>query len=129
LDKRSKRGPVIGGWTFDILTERNSKPPVVIDSDDLLSDPPKMVEKYCKAIGVPFIPEALSWEPGSRDDVLWYDSDDSVWHASLQDSDGLKAQPAKPADVSKLPQALRNQYEIFLPHYEYLYQHRIGQSG
>ena len=110
---------------FDILFERDGKPPVVIDSDDLLSDPPKMVETYCAAIGVPFVPDALSWEPGSRGDVLWYDGDDSVWHASLRDSDGLKAQPAKTADVSKLPQILQDQYEMFMPHYQHLYEHRI----
>ena len=110
---------------FGILAERNGRPPVAIDSDDLLSDPPRMVAAYCQAIDIPFIAEALSWEPGSRSDVLWYDSNDSIWHASLRASNGLKAQSPKPADVSKLPQMLQEQYEMFLPHYQYLYRYRI----
>lgn len=113
---------------FDILTERNGKPPVVIDSDDLLADPPRMVAAYCDAIGVPFIAEALSWEPGARTEVLWYDSDDSTWHSSLRDSDGLKAQNRKAVDLSTLPDGTKELYDMFLPHYEHLHRHRIGKA-
>lgn len=48
----------------------NGRPPVVIDSDDLLEDPMRMVESYCGAIGIPFIAQALSWTPGDRGEVL-----------------------------------------------------------
>jgi hypothetical protein len=110
---------------FDLLYEKNGGAPVVIDSDDLLADPPAMVAKYCDAIGVPFIARALSWEPGSRGEVLWYDSDDSIWHESLKNSDGLKAQPRRHIDIGELPARLQALYDDFLPHYQNLYAHRL----
>lgn len=110
---------------FDLLTDRLGFRPTLIDSDDLLADPHAMVAAYCDSIGIPFIEEALSWQPGSRSEVLWYDSDDSVWHAALRDSDGLRAQPRADVCVDQLPSDLRQQYRLFLPHYEYLYQFRL----
>jgi hypothetical protein len=110
---------------FDRLADKLGHAPVVIDSDDLLADPPTMVEKYCSAIGVPFIAEALHWEPGSRSEVLWYDGDDSIWHESLKNSNGLKAQPRKHIAIDELPARLRALYDDFLPHYQHLCAYRI----
>ena len=84
-----------------------------------------MVERYCNAIGIPFIAEALSWEPGSRNEVLWYDGDDSVWHESLKNSDGLKPQPRRETSVEELPQRLQDLYYDFLTHYQHLHQYRL----
>ena len=110
---------------FDLLRERLCTPPPVIDSDDLLEDPHRMVEAYCNAIGVTFVPEALSWEPGDRGDVLWYDSNDSIWHETLRNSDGLRPQPRKTVKVDQLSQKMQDLYHSFLPHYEHLHRHRI----
>lgn len=110
---------------FDLLAARSGKTPVVIDSDDLLENPADMVEKYCNAIGIPFIAGALSWEPGSRSEVLWYDGDDSIWHETLKNSDGLKAQPRKTVEIDELPVKLQALYQGFLPHYRHLHSHRL----
>lgn len=114
---------------FDRLCEKTGEPPVVIDSDDLLEDPPLMVEAYCQAIGIAFIASALHWQPGSRSEVLWYDGDDSVWHETLKNSNGLKAQARKPADIDELPPRLRELYDAFLPHYRHLHQYRLSPPG
>ena len=98
---------------------------MVIDSDDLLDNPPAMVEIYCNAIGIPFIAEALSWEPGRRSEILWYDGDDSIWHETLKNSDGLRAQPRKSIEVNELPTRLQALYRDFLPHYRHLHSHRL----
>ena len=110
---------------FDLLCNRLGKTPVVIDSDDLLEDPATMVEQYCSAIGVPFIASALNWEPGSRSEVLWYDGDDSIWHETLKNSNGLRAQPRKTVVIDDLPTRLQDLYREFLPHYQHLHQHRL----
>jgi len=110
---------------FDRIFRRDGTAPVVIDSDDLLEDPVAMVRKYCEAIDIPFIEEALSWEPGARPEVLWYDADDSVWHESLKYSDGLRPQPRTDTDIGGLPDHLRRQYDAFLPHYLHLRAHRL----
>lgn len=54
-------------------------------------------------------------------------------------SDGLKTQLRDYIDISQVPDSVKRMYEIILPHYEYLYTHRlrpadpgekyIGKSG
>jgi len=110
---------------FDLLSDRLGNSPVVIDSDDLLENPAAMVEQYCIAIGVPFIAGALNWEPGSRSEVLWYDGDDSIWHETLKNSNGLRAQARKKVAIDNLPTKLQDLYHEFLPHYQHLHRHRL----
>lgn len=108
---------------FDRLTERTGTPPPVIDSDDLLSDPHVMVEKWCQAVGIPFMPEALSWEPGARDEVSWWDG--GSFHENLRNSDGLKAQAKTSIDLAQAPERVRAVVAELQPHYDHLYQHRL----
>ncbi|SLN72080.1 hypothetical protein ROA7450_03982 [Roseovarius albus] len=110
---------------FDQLCQRGCNTPPVLDSDDLLEDPDTMVRTYCEALGIPFIREALSWEPGARDDVLWYDGNDEIWHASLRDSDGLKPIPRKHVDPANLPPSLSGHFEKFMGHFGVLHAHRL----
>ncbi len=112
---------------FDRMSDELGAPPPVIDSDDLLEDPHGIVKAYCEAIGEPFIPEALSWEPGERSEVLWYDKE-AVWHKNLINSDGLKPQPRKDADISKVPDWVKEMYDVCLPIYEYLHGYRLGAA-
>ena len=39
--------------------------PVVIDSDDLVARPDATMAAYCAAVELPFIPQALTWEPAN----------------------------------------------------------------
>lgn len=112
---------------FDRLCDKIGSAPPVIDSDDLLEDPEGIVEAYCHAVGISFIPEALSWEPGSRNEVSWYDG--GSWHANLRDSDGLKSQPRHYIDITQAPDRVKEIYEIVLPHYERLYTHRLKPAS
>ena len=109
---------------FDLLRAKGQTPPV-LDSDDLLEDPETMVRVYCEALGIPFVPEALSWEPGARDDVLWYDGNDEIWHSSLRDSDGLKPIARKHVDPASLPANLAGHHASFLKNYNALHAHRL----
>ncbi len=108
---------------FDRLCDRLGAAPPVIDSDDLLEDPFGVVEAYCNAVGIPYIEQALSWEPGDRDEVSWYDG--GSWHANLRDSDGLKPQPRRYIDISEAPDKIKKIYQTVLPHYQQLHAHRL----
>ena len=112
---------------FDRLCDKTGVAPPVLDSDDLLEDPHGIVEAYSKAMGFEFMPEALSWEPGARSEVLWYDKE-GVWHENLKNSDGLKPQPRKAGDISDEPDWVKEIYEICLEHYTYLHQFRLSAS-
>ena len=108
---------------FDYLCDRDGKPPPVIDSDDLLEDPPGMVELWCDAVGIKFIPEALTWKPGPRKEVSWWDG--GSFHENLKKSNGLKKQPLETVDFEESPDRVKEVYEIVRPHYEHLVSHRI----
>ena len=111
---------------FDLLTERDGTPPPVIDSDDLLEDPERMVALWSEAVGIPYMPEALRWEPGARDEVSWWDG--GSFHANLRDSDGLKPQSRSAyVDIEQTPERVQELHARMKPHYERLYQHRLGQ--
>lgn len=109
---------------FDLVTEINGTPPPVLDSDDLLEDPVRMVRLWCEAVGIPFIEEALSWEPGARDEVSWWDG--GSFHANLRDSDGLKpqARTAYP-DITETPPWVQEIHDRARAHYDHLHAHRL----
>ena len=55
---------------FELLKYLKTKPqlgdtqPVIIDADDLLRNPEKVLMEYCSAVGLPFSSELLRWKPG-----------------------------------------------------------------
>ena len=109
---------------FERIMDKTGSPPPVIDSDDLLENPTMIVEKWCKAVDLPFIESALSWEPGARDEVSWWDG--GSFHANLRNSDGLKPQPRKSyIKIDEAPDRVREVYDRVMPHYEFMHQHRI----
>lgn len=112
---------------FDRLTELHGARPPVIDSDDLLRNPSVMVSAWCDAVGIDFLPEALSWEPGPRDEVSWWDS--GAFHQNLRDSDGLKPQPKTSIDITEAPERVQTVVAQLQPHYEHLFQYRLRPDG
>ena len=93
-------------------TERQ---PLVIDSDELVSDPVLTVETFCDHVGIPFRPAALRWQPGALED--W--SDFSRWHERAAKSTGFVQTLPEP-----LPVELRGVADEFvayhLPYYRQL---------
>lgn len=68
------------------VRDAGGNPPVVIDSDDLVARPEATMAAYCAAVGLPFIPRALRWEPGERSQ--WRRS--ARWHSDVNASSGLE---------------------------------------
>jgi hypothetical protein len=111
---------------FEIVHSRTGEFPPVLDSDDLLEDPHRMVQIYCEAVNIPFIPEALSWQPGSRAEVSWYDQ--GSWHDALKNSDGLKPQPHQEIDMAEAPERVLEICDQVMPHYLHLHRHRLRRN-
>lgn len=109
---------------FDLLWALNGAPPPVIDSDDLLEKPNEMTEAFCEAVNIPFMPEALSWEPGGDPSAhSWWDG--GSFHANLANSTGLKPQPRRYIELADLPDRVKQVHRRMKPHYDRLYEHRI----
>lgn len=112
---------------FDIVADHTGAPPPVLDSDDLLEAPRGMVERWCEAVGIPFLPQALHWEPGARDEVSWWDG--GAFHANLRNSRGLTPQKRKYIDIEQAPDRVKAVYERVLPHYEYMHRYRLNATA
>jgi hypothetical protein len=108
---------------FDRLWDDTGEVPPVIDSDDLLEDPRGIIKAYCNAVDIPFIEDALSWEPGARNEVSWWDG--GSFHDNLRNSSGLTPQKRNYVEVGDMPDRVKEIYDIAMPHYEHLYAHRL----
>lgn len=84
----------------------------------LLENPETVASTCCDAIGIPFVRAAPGWAPFARGDVLWYDCNDEICHASLRDNDGIK--PILPERT----EPRRTACEPFMGHYNTLQAHR-----
>jgi hypothetical protein len=112
---------------YDLLTALNGTSPPVIDSNDLLETPEKTVEAFCEAVGIPFIKEALSWEPGAdTGQYSWWDG--GSFHENLKRSTGLTTQKRKYVDISDAPARVQHVHKRMKPHYDRLYANRIIPS-
>ena len=109
---------------FDRLCDKYGEAPPVLDSDDLLENPHAMVKLWCEAVGIPFLQQALSWEPGARDEVSWWDG--GSFHANLRNSDGLKAQQRKYIDIAEAPDRVKQIHQTVLPHYQHMHTQRLA---
>jgi Sulfotransferase domain len=89
--------------------------PVVIDSDDLLDRTADTVRAYCSAVGIPVLPDALSWQPGMRSE--WRAT--SRWHESTSATSGFARTAARTDTVIADP-VLRAHLDYHLPYYEQL---------
>lgn len=71
---------------FDRVADRLGKAPPVVDSADILKDPPGVLAKLCAALGISWDPAMLSWAPGRRDtDGIWA----SHWYNAVEASTGF----------------------------------------
>lgn len=112
---------------FEKVSSEGMNTPVVVDSDDLLQRPAKVVQAYCTAVDIPFMPEALTWEPGPRSEVSLING--GTWHEHLRKTQGFKERKDKSDFVAiESNEHLMKAYEACMPYYEKLYQHRLCPS-
>jgi len=103
------------------VREAGGNASVVIDSDDLVARPEATMAAYCAAVGLPFIPEALTWEPGERPE--WRRS--ARWHVDVSASSGFERRERV------YPHTVENSAELarfaahHRPFYERLYAQRL----
>lgn len=90
--------------------------PVVVDSDDVLDRPAETVRAYCRAVGIPFLPEALTWEAGMRPE--WRAT--GRWHKSTSETSGFARGAGGGAEVVAADPVLRAYRDYHLPYYEKL---------
>ncbi|MFE9818646.1 sulfotransferase family protein [Streptomyces sp. NPDC005773] len=104
---------------FELAWKVTGRRPVVISAERLLADPPAVVAAYCEGVGLPFLPEALTWEPGER--AEWRQNE--RWHRDASASSAFSAPERAYAVTVENDPRLRGFYQHHLPYYERLIAH------
>ena len=106
---------------YAAVADATGTEPVVIDGDDLVAAPEPIVQAYCARVGIPYVLEALQWEPT----VLPSWRRTARWHTSVSESSGFERRDADDAvDVEADPR-LRAYLRFHRPFYEKLRAHRL----
>jgi hypothetical protein len=110
---------------YDAVAAVTGAAPVVLDSDDLVERPAATVRCYCARVGIPFLADALAWEPGLR--AEWEKT--SRWHESTSRTSGFVR--TRPRDRDQEPDRIRTDPVLagylayHLPYYQRLQQRRL----
>ena len=116
------------GWLHEIFAAvqaASGTVPVVVDSADLVAEPEAVVRQYCDLVGIPFRPQALTWQSGMAPG--WERS--ARWHQSTSASTSfVPAARQHEVSVDSSPQ-LAEYLRYHLPFYEQLHQHRLRAGG
>lgn len=95
--------------------------PVIVDADDLEDDPDGTINAYCQALGLKFIPEAMTWESEQKQEwEIWKD-----WHQDAAKSTGIVKNMETFEVTVENSDHLKAYYEDQLPYYRALYERRI----
>lgn len=101
--------------------EATGREPLVVDSDLLMARPADTVAAYCAGVGISYREEALSWQPGMREE--WRRT--RRWHESTSRTKGF-AEVASPYETTTDNNAALAEYLRFhLPFYEKLLARRM----
>jgi hypothetical protein len=124
LNPKLERDEIGFAWLYEIyaaVAGVTGTEPVVIDGDDLAAAPEPIVQAYCARVGIPYVPDALRWQPK----VLPGWQRTARWHASVSESSGFEPPRADGAvDVEADPR-LRAFLRYHEPYYEKLRARRL----
>ena len=97
----------------------------VVDSRELLADPPGVLAALCQALGVPFDPAMLAWPPGPRDsDGVWA----PYWYDSVRSSTGFVPKTPGTPPAAPLPGRLEPLAGRCQPYFDRLHPYRLVRS-
>jgi hypothetical protein len=98
--------------------------PVIVDHDDVRADPQGMVRAWCDAVGIPFLPDALSWKRGSQPGWdRW-----SEWHETTSGTTGFLPRSVTPPPTADDPR-VADAIAATRVGYERLHMRRVQPSS
>lgn len=110
---------------YETVRDAGGHRPVVIDSDDLVTNPEATIRAYCSAVGLPFVADALRWEAGVQPE--WQRT--ARWHEDASASTCF-FRPDRPDRHSLASHSeVRRFAARHQPFYEMLRSHRLRISA
>jgi hypothetical protein len=104
---------------FQLLWSASGRQPLVVRSEDLLRDPPAVVRAYCEAVGLPFRPDALHWDPADRPEWQRH----RAWHLDAIRSSGFTSNQNAYSDTVENHPVLRSFFDYHYPFYQRIVEH------
>ena len=119
IDNIEQLGYVQKVKIYDTLDQELGKPPIIIDAQNLLEEPRKMLIKICENFQINFDEKMLSWPLGPRDtDGIW----GKHWYKQVESSTGFRPYVKNNGAISSKYKTI---YSECMKHYDFLYQNRI----
>lgn len=106
---------------FDLVHRVTATAPVVVDADDLVTDPEAVVAAYAAATGLPHRPDALTWSAGERGEWQVY----ADWHRDAAASTHIHDRATSYPDTVDNNPRLAELHARQLPFHQRLRAHRI----
>jgi hypothetical protein len=99
--------------------EQQNKEIIIIDSNDLLTNPEHILKLLCKKLNIPFSNKMLSWRSGSRaTDGIW----GKHWYNNVRNSTSFNSYKK---NENKLPKQYQHINDECVKYYEFMYERRI----
>ncbi|XP_070538901.1 uncharacterized protein [Ptychodera flava] len=108
---------------YQYIRDTKGDTPLIIDADDLLSEPALLMQKYCNYVGFEFKESMLHWEAGPVEDWSW----EGNWYDTVLKSSGFMKPSEKETtepDVSSFPGYIQDAIRDARPYYEEMYKLR-----
>ncbi len=106
-------------WEIFEYLQTEGQQPVVLDSNDVLADPERMLSALCKRLSIPFSDKMLAWKAGPiPEDGVWA----AHWYHNVHQSTSFAPQnDSKPEVPSQHSKLLKESYY----YYHKLYDHAL----
>ena len=106
---------------FERVANRLGKAPPVIEGNDVLREPSRVLRRLCQALGIAYTDVMLSWPAGRRKtDGVWA----PAWYATVEESTCFGA-PVTTGGEVRLPARLQVIADAARPHFEALRAHKL----
>ena len=106
---------------FELVRAAAGREPLVLRAERLVREPAAVVEAFCAYTGLPFLPEALTWDAGDRPEWRRH----RAWHVDAAGSAGFHDRRNAYPDTVENNATLNSFYAHHLPFYERLVQHAL----
>lgn len=105
---------------FDLVADHLGHAPAVVDAEDILENPRRVLTRLCEHCGIGFDEAMLSWQPGPKPfDGNWAPH----WYNAVWASSGLRRE--EPRQTPALPQHLQRIADAAMPYYEKMRPFRL----
>ncbi|XP_077992864.1 uncharacterized protein LOC144446892 [Glandiceps talaboti] len=116
---------------YNSLVNEKGQKPIVIESDDLAQNPRDVLQRYCKATGIPFYESMVNWKPnniGFWNELHASDFFSFIYKNAIESScyrPPTKTQTKPGNEDDDLPAVMKELIEKDTPMYNEIIKHKI----